>query len=301
MKLAPLTAALGACVLMSTAGAAQFRSAASGVNVFVRVLHDGKPVTGLTANDFELADNGVKQTISAAALETSPIDLTLLLDTSGSIAGAALQRINEDIMALGRLLKPDDRLGLVAFADAVREVLPMREWRLQQGNVVLPAGGGTTFLHGLAAVLLRPSQAGRPHLIIVLTDGIDTSSFLTSRDVLDVAERSDAVLHVVLRRAAGPRRAPVTPASYAAHRFFVNMPDVAKAAGTTGGLMTVVDIAKPLPEVLTSAISDFRSSYQLWFSPQGVAAGGWHELAVRVKRGKYDVTARRGYFGASGR
>ena len=84
-------------------------------------------------------------------------------------------------------------------------------------------------------------------------------------------------------------------------RGAVRMADIGKAAEATGGLLTGVDVAKPLPDVFTSAIADFRSSYQLWFSPQGVSPDGWHDLAVRVKRGKYEVAARRGYFGVSGR
>jgi hypothetical protein len=51
-----------------------FRSSAEGIGVHVSVRDRNRPVGGLTAADFDVLDNGVRQTITAAAIESVPID-----------------------------------------------------------------------------------------------------------------------------------------------------------------------------------------------------------------------------------
>lgn len=279
---------------------AQFRSGASGVSVTATVVDGRKPVAGLTLDDFELTDNGVPQKLSAVSMESVPMDLTLLLDTSGSISGPALEGLNRDLAALRDLFRPDDRVRLLAFGREVREVLPMREWRLQQSGLRLPAGGATAFLQALAAALIGRSAAGRPHLIVALTDGLDNASLVTPENIVAIAKRADTVLYVVVRRIRNARIV-VRPGTGWRPHDFVPLDVVTDAAESTGGRLTVVDVKEPLPALVARAISDFRSSYQIWFTPQGVSSEGWHELRLRVKRGDYTVTARHGYFGASAR
>ena len=60
-----------------------FRGGTDMVSVPVSVRTVDKAVAGLKASDFELMDNGVVQSIQSFAIETQPIDVTLLLDLSG--------------------------------------------------------------------------------------------------------------------------------------------------------------------------------------------------------------------------
>jgi hypothetical protein len=72
-------------------------------------------------------------------------------------------------------------------------------------------------------------------------------------------------------------------------------PALRTIAAETGGLVVP---ASPLalPDVLTRTLDNFRSTYVLHYSPAGVRASGFHELQVRViRRGSYEVRARRGY------
>jgi len=70
-----------------------FRSGVDGITIAVSVRSNNKPVPGLTADDFELTDNGVRQELSTIAAEKVPLDLTLLLDLSSSVDGPLLQRL----------------------------------------------------------------------------------------------------------------------------------------------------------------------------------------------------------------
>ena len=69
-------------------------------------------------------------------------------------------------------------------------------------------------------------------------------------------------------------------------------------AGPTGGQVFPVDPQDPVGRAFSDAIRDFRTSYVLRYTPEGVPAEGWHSIAVSVTRaGKYDVRARKGYGG----
>src|SRR5919112_32731 len=70
-----------------------FRTGADVVSVDASVQRDRRPLTGLTAADFELLDNGVPQEISDVTYEKLPIDVTLLLDVSASVTGPILDEL----------------------------------------------------------------------------------------------------------------------------------------------------------------------------------------------------------------
>ena len=93
------------------------------VAVDVLVTRDGRPVTGLTADDFSLRDNDVPQRIDSVQLEDVPITLLLVLDTSGSVGGAPLVQLLAAAGAAAEALRPGDRVGLVTFSDKLRMVV----------------------------------------------------------------------------------------------------------------------------------------------------------------------------------
>jgi len=273
-----------------------FRSSAHGVGVTVSVRNRNAPVGGLSAADFELTDNTVPQTVTAIALETTPLDVTLVLDASGSMAGGAIEAMRKDVRTITGLLRPDDRLRVVSFAARAIEVQPMQ----LRGETVSPlpieAAGATAFFHGLIAALLQPSAPGRPHVIVVISDGADNLSLLDGTDVRELARRSDAILHVVRRQ---QRSGNVRLILWGWFPFtgLAGLSDVREAAEATGGRLLSEDVSRPLPEAFKRTIDEFRAGYVLWFTPAGVAGPGWHDLTVKVKGRNYDIHARRGYFG----
>ena len=105
------TVAAMAFVAIAAAGAQQpvFRSAVDSVVVDVSVFDGRRPVANLTPADFEVLDNGVAQTIIDATYEVAPIDVTLLLDVSGSVEGQQLRTLVRAASDVGRRLRPADR------------------------------------------------------------------------------------------------------------------------------------------------------------------------------------------------
>ena len=69
---------------------AVFRSGVDAVRVDVSVMNGLTPVAGLMKDNFEIVDNGVRQTIESVSLDAVPLNLMLLLDVSGSMEGKPL-------------------------------------------------------------------------------------------------------------------------------------------------------------------------------------------------------------------
>jgi len=265
-----------------------FRSFVDGVSVSVSVLEGTRPVTGLTADDFELTDNGVVQQIATLSFETLPIDVTLLLDVSSSVQGRRLQRLKDGVRQTATLLDEDDRLRLIAVQFALHQVFPFQPGGTPPPVDDLGAAGGTALLDGLAAAMMRAAEPDRRQLIVAYTDGQDTTSVLDADTVAEIAGNADAVVHLLVPVSGGGDARREVPAA-----------DMLEAlAGRTGGQLFLVDTGTPISAAFRQAIEEFRQSYVLRYRPQGVERGGWHEIEVRVKGGDgYEVRARRGYGG----
>lgn len=277
--------AAGLTAVAAEAQQAVFRANVEGVSVSVTVRRAGQLVTGLTAADFELLDNNVPQDIASVSVETMPMDVTLLLDLSGSVQGQRLDRLKQGVVETARLLRPEDRLRLIAMQHAVYQVFPFQAGGTTPAVEGLTATGGTALYDGLAAALIQPSMPDRRALVIAYTDGQDTISVLSARTVRDVSGFADAVVHFVVPSAGGKDRAPGTTAT------------LADLATRTGGTVFWVDYDAPMTAAFVAAIGEFRQSYVLRFTPKGVTSGGWHDIGVRVKGAPAEITARKGYGG----
>jgi len=266
-----------------------FHAETEGVSVNVSVRSGNKAVTGLTAADFELRDNGVKQSIATLSVEALPIDVTLLLDVSHSVEGQRLERLKYSVGETAQLLHPEDRLRLIAVQHTLREVFPFQPGGSRPSVESLTAAGGTSLYDGLAAAMMRASTPDRRQLIVAYTDGQDTISVMSIDTVREIAGFADAVVQLVVPtiRAPGSSRPEVIPAAGV----------LSDLATRTGGQLFIMDFAAPISDAFKQAIDDFRTSYVLRYTPTGVTRAGWHELDVKVTSGTYDVRARKGYGG----
>jgi VWFA-related protein len=125
-------------------------------------------------------------------------------------------------------------------------------------------------------MLLGESDVGRA-LLIVFSDGLDTSSYLAAERTLDTAKRCDAVAYAV--SAGAPRKS----------EFLDDL------TSFTGGRLFEVESAKNLDKVFLEVVEEFRQRYLVSYSPTAVPKDGWHDIQVRVKGRGATVKARRGY------
>lgn len=115
-----VAAAAAALALAAAPRQATFKSGIDAVRVDVLVTAGGRPVSGLAAGDFELRDNGVAQRVNLVDAVQAPLNVVLVFDLSGSVAGEPLAHLREASSAVIAGLRPDDRVGVIGFADAVR-------------------------------------------------------------------------------------------------------------------------------------------------------------------------------------
>lgn len=274
-----------------------FRAGADVVTVDVSVRRDRRPVTGLTAADFELKDNGVAQQITGVAYERLPIDVTLLLDVSASVTGGVLDELRRALRLVVADLQPADRLRLITFNMGVRRLVDFGENAagVDQALASLGGAGSSAVLDALAVALAAADSPGRRRFIVLFSDGQDSASITDPDTLLAVARRSSSTLGIVLGTGPGARPATLygtTPSG--------SPPTVAglseRLARETGGIVTTVSPGESLSASFRRLLQEFRSSYVLYFSPQGVEPGGTHTLDVQVSRpAGVEVRARRAY------
>jgi VWFA-related protein len=258
---------------------AVFSSRVEAVRVDALVTEDGRPVRELRAADFEIFDNGVRQRVDLVSFEQLPLNVVFTFDMSDSVLGERLANLRAAGAAVLDGLKKGDQAALLTFnsvvemgagltgdTNRVREALERAE----------PRGETSLIDASFAGMLLGESDVGRS-LVIVFSDGLDTSSWLTPRAVLDVAKRSDVVVYAA---SAGLG----SKAEY--------LRDLTEQ---TGGCLYEIESTKSLSAVFLQVLEEFRQRYVVSYSPSGVSREGWHQLVVRVKGRSATVRARPGY------
>lgn len=271
----PVVALLAA--QLASAPQTTFRSGVEVVELDVSVTRGGVPVAGLTARDFALTDNGAAQEVASVTLEQLPLSVTMVLDTSQSVAGQRLQHLVQAGTGLAAALHPEDRAALVTFSHAVDLRVPMTgDLTAIRDALGAMNGSGATALRDAVhlALQLQPHDQTRP-LMLVFTDGHDTASWLTEDAAIDSARRAGVVIHVVRVESDA----------------FLD-----KLTQISGGRSWSATSDRQLQDLFTKALDEMRARYLLTYTPRGVRQPGWHELKVKLKNGSADVTARRGYF-----
>ncbi|HET6898729.1 MAG TPA: VWA domain-containing protein [Vicinamibacteria bacterium] len=276
-----------------------FTTSVEAVYVDVFVTRDGQPVGGLTAGDFELSDNGVRQEVSLVSVEAVPIVAVMVFDVSTSVAGAHLDDLRSAGRALIAALRPQDQPALVTFSHELQIAVPLGGDPSTVRRAVdrLEAGGHTALWDGLYAGLKLPVAGGRP-MVIVFTDGRDDLSWLSQEQVLKVARESEAIVHVV---AITPQLEEVVKGAsiMRPERELVEPADIRQVreiAQATGGRLWYAGASAQLEPTFLRILAEMQSRYLLSFTPSGVPRAGWHRLSVKVKSRKGTVRSRTGYF-----
>lgn len=299
-----------ALLLLANPQAPAFPAQVEVVRLDVAVTREGRPVSGLGPRDFEVREDGVLQEIQSARWGEEPTEVVLALDTSGSVAGPRLERLKAAAQSLFGQLRRDDCARILTFASGVRLA---EGGCLDAGSagaaIQAAVGTGGTRLHdGLyAALALAGGQKGLP-IVVALTDGQDTSSWLSSDAVLLAAKALPATVHVVVAvdsrgfRFSTPdwhEPRPKTEDGLSPVVRGGTPPFLERIASETGGRVFRAT-AGDLEEAFGRVLQEIRGRYVLRYEPKGVPRPGWHRLQVKLEGVRGDVLARRGYLAATG-
>jgi len=272
-----------------------FRSTQQSVTVNVAVTRGNNPVAGLHADDFRITDNGVVQKVDTVGFEAVPIDVSLFLDNSGS-THAVVESIKESTNQILKILRPGDRFRLLAFGFQVRS---LTGW-LAAGRTVdlapLQQSRISSVYDAMFFAMMHRPEPGRRHLIVAITDAIDFASFVSLDDLFAVANRAEGVLHVMLIRGGGTTE-PNAPRRWLPGGTSIGGPVMDQIAEATGGQLHQPLFGDPVIQGFQKAFDDFRLSYVLTFTPNGVSSTGYHELKVSCpNQARVSIRARKGYW-----
>lgn len=283
--------------------APHFRTGVDAVRVDALVVDDRRPVAGLTTEDFELRDSNVVQNMDSVAVADVPISVMVALDISASVSGGTLDKLKEGVGAVFAALAPRDRAALITFSSAIRL---NEDWTGDAGTLngavkTLRGAGGTSLWDAVfVSLTFRDVTPTVRRLVLVFSDGEDTSSWLPRNAVIEKARRTDAVVYaVVMKNPAYGRAGPLMYRSgielSTNDRTPWETPFLEQVADATGGSSYESQTTGDLRGAFTKILTEFRTRYLITYTPHGVDAAGWHPIDLKLKNRKGKVTARRGY------
>ncbi len=164
------------------------------VRVPVSVLDKvGQPVLGLHGEDFEVSEDGKRQKVTLFSGERRPLRLALALDVSGSM-DTKIRQVEEALRHFIDLLEPADEIMVITFNDRLRVVQDFTSDRERLASVLdkLEAGGGTMLYDVAYLAIQRVAKgAAESKAVVLVSDGVDTSSSRTFDELREFARRAE--------------------------------------------------------------------------------------------------------------
>ena len=272
----------------------RFKARVDMVSITATVMDgDGRLVSGLTANEFEIYEDGERQPITHFGSGRVPIGLGLLLDVSDSMRG---QRIADARASVARflfeLLSEEDEFFVMSFNHAPRVIASWTrraEDVLPRLDALRPSGGTSIYDAVMAALPVFEERSRQRAAIVLISDGADTASDAHLRDVRSALLRSDAFVYAI---AIDP------PADTRPINARVNPYALREITDESGGRTEVVHDSADLGAATARIAEELNHQYVLAYTSARRPDGQYHSLRVRVTRPGHRVRARRGYVAA---
>lgn len=285
-------------MLASAQQLSPFRTSVDLISLPVTVTSQaGRFVTDLSADDFEILEDGRPQDVAFFARTNPALLVSLLVDTSSSMQGrmALAQRAATQFVAK---LRTSDVAEVVDFDSRVEILQPFTsDHALLADAIARLRPGGSTALYNAVYIGLRefekiktqPHDDGRD-VIVVLSDGEDTSSLLTFDELIDQAKRSQTVIYSIGLGLEDPS----STTGNAAGEFALR-----RLAQETGGRLFTPKRPEDLSSVYGQIADELSNQYVIgYLSRNERRDGGWRSTTVRVKRPQVQARTRPGYYAA---
>jgi Ca-activated chloride channel family protein len=295
-------AALFAICAATVLGAAQqrFRAGVDLVSLNVTVTDgNGKYVTDLGQDDFDVYEDGAKQTLTFFSRTQQPISLALLLDTSASME-ERMSIAQEAAIGFARQLHKEDQAEIIDFDSQVRILAPFTSdgATLEKAIRATTANGSTSLYNAVYISLkeLRKTKAAstsdiRRQAIVLLSDGDDTSSLIEFDEVLDLAKRSETSIYSI-----GLRQGEIARREFKEAEFVLR-----QLSQETGGKAFFPTDARELQKIYQTIWDELSSQYAIGYSSSNPKRdGAWRRILVRIQRPGLTARTKQGYYGPTG-
>ncbi len=269
------------------------------VNIAVNVVDDkGAPVAGLTREDFEIVEDGKPQKIAVFERESStPLSIVMAIDTSGTVMTSERLEKNAAKSFVRSLLRDQDELDLMDFADNVREIVPFtnQKKRIEAGLGELQKGDETALYDAVYLGSERlgetRSDSGRRRVLMLITDGGDSKHSSRYGQALEEAQRAGAMIFSII----------IVPIAADAGRNTGGEHALIQMSDDTGGRYYYVEDPKDLEPAFAHVSDDLRTQYVLgYYAPHAGRDTSFRRITVRLKdpklAAKCQLRYRNGYY-----
>jgi VWFA-related protein len=262
----------------------------------------GQLVMGLTASDFQVFEDKMPQAIDSftGALESPPLNVGVLMDTSPSTAGKIKFEQESAMNFIQTVIKPrKDRVAFVTFDDEIklRQDFTDRLDQLDKAVYSVKKPGKQTALYDaiwqFCDEKMRSAQGRRA--LVIITDGDDTYSRANLRDAIDIAQRTETTIFAISTKAGF---AGVVPGVEAGTVQDSGDKDLVKLCEETGGAAFFTGDMLALERSFTKINKELHTQYIVTYKPKNDRYdGSYRRIEVRLA-GEHDgmkIRTRRGY------
>jgi Ca-activated chloride channel family protein len=258
---------------------------------------NGQLIGSLNKNDFTVFDNGVKQDIAVFDRQTEqPLSVAMLVDTSASTGIELRYELESTSRFLKALLgegNPDDTVALYSFNWRVDLLssYTRRFARVDQQLKQLKSEGGTSLYDAIYLASRELELRDGRHIMVIVTDGGDTTSVKTYHQALEAAQLADTLLYPIL----------VVPITNDAGRNVGGENALTTLAAGTGGRVFLPTLGAELDRAFSDILRELRTQYLVGFYPKDVplTKDRFHTLKVNVQGRNLRAITRSGYYGES--
>ena len=263
------------------------------VNVFVNVIdQNGALAAGLTREDFALAEDGRPQQISVFERQSElPLNLTLAIDTSGSVQKDMAEEADAARRFAHALLRSQDQISLLQFATEVRELTPFtnKVGQIDHGLSQLRGDWATALYDAICQASARLGGTPGRRVLVLISDGDDTASNATYAQALEQALRNEVMIYSLID----------VPIKASAGRDLGGEHALITLSEQTGGKSVYVSDGG-LDKAFARVSGDLRTQYLLSYYPKNQESGRpFHRIQVTIPRAapqSFNIRHRTGYY-----
>ena len=286
-----------------------FRTGAKTVAVYATVAQkDGRLVTDLARDAFEIRDEGKPQPITVFSTDVQPVSVVIMLDRSGSMRGN-VGLVEQAAEAFVKNLGPTDAARIGTFAERI--VIRPESFTSDQDALLRilrsgqPVIGPTPLWNALdEAVAALRGREGRK-VVLVFSDGGDApmNLSLNNRSIMDVmrdAQRDDVMVYAIGLQTTvllGPSGRGGIGSMGGSMTSIRPDPGLSRIAEDTGGGYFELTRAEDLGATFSGVADELHRQYALGFEPPKLD-DRMHKIDVRVNQKGLKVRARKEYFAA---
>src|SRR5437762_163088 len=260
---------------------------------------DGRPVNGLTKNDFAIFEDNVQQQIQIFKHEDIPLSLGLIIDNSGSMRNKR-ERVNSAALTFARESNPEDETFIVNFDDAA---YLEQDFTGSIGDLIDALDNidtrGETALYDAVYLSADHVKAGKKDkkVILLITDGEDNVSKYGINKVIEALKQSKTTLYAVGLLEENDQRGGLfkKPPSKKAKM------DLEKFAEITGGQAFFPKNIDEVEDLVKHIAHDLRNHYTVSYTPTNAKLdGSYREISVKLNppknSGKLTWHTKQGYY-----